>query len=103
MKIDEQLLYSSNKAYGKETPFKIASIIVKEAANIVHEELRLEDYPDKDVSLRHKNIDTAIGDVLAMTQLYCSKTKREFQDLYIDGCQRAIERCNEKLNGRSGF
>jgi hypothetical protein len=103
MNTSETLLYFSNKAYGKETSFKIASVITKESANLIHEELRLEDYPGIDISLREKNIDIAIGDILAMTQLYCSKKGKNYNELYMLGCQRAIERCKEKLEGRTGF
>ena len=101
-RIEDKLRYWSNKAYGNETPFKIASVIMYEAVDIAKEQIRLDDYPNEE-SIRKVNIKTAIGDVLAMTQLYCSMIGVDFYESYMDGCQRAIERCKEKLQGKGGF
>lgn len=95
-------MYWSNKAYGKEPPFKIASILLYEAVDISKEQTRLDDYPDES-AMRMANIKTAVGDTLATTQLYCSMVGIDFGEMYMDGCQRAIERCKEKLQGMGGF
>jgi NTP pyrophosphatase (non-canonical NTP hydrolase) len=102
MKISEQLRYWSNKAYGKEPPIKIATILAYEAVDIAKEQIRLEDYPEEGV-IRKANIKTAVGDVLAMVQLYCAVMGFDLYELYMEGCLRSIERSKEKLQGKGGF
>ena len=101
-KISDDMAYWSRKAYGEETPFKLASIILYEACDISKEQTRLDDYPDEE-QIREVNIKTAVGDVLAMTQLYCSRKGLDFYTEYMNGCSRAIERCKEKRQGKGGF
>ena len=104
MNTKDSLRYWSNKAYGKEneSPMKISAVLMYEAADLSREINRLETYPDEEV-IRKVNIRTAIGDVLAMTQLICAMLDMAFSEMYMEGCQRAIERCKEKLAGKGGF
>ncbi len=102
MTIERDLLYWSNKAYGKEMPYKIATIILYEAVDIAKEQTRLDDYPEEQ-TVREVNIKTAVQDTLAMVQLYCTMKGYDFGNEYMEGCQRAIERCKEKLQGKGGF
>ncbi|KKL13237.1 hypothetical protein LCGC14_2527750, partial [marine sediment metagenome] len=101
MNIQESLQYWSNKAYGKEneSPLKISAILMYECADLSREINRLKTYPDEEV-LRRANIKTAVGDVLAMTQLICAMLDLDFSEMYMTGCQRAVERCKEKLSGK---
>ena len=102
MNYEETLVEWSKKAYGNEPKRKIADIIVYEAADCLRDCIRLEDYP-QDKELYTKLLGVSLGDVLAMSQLLCSMAQLDFAKVYNDGCQRAIERCKEKLEGRSGF
>ncbi len=102
MRIDKRLKYWAHKAYGNETPLKIASVILYESADILKEQTRIDDYPDEETE-RNITIKTAIGDELAMTQLFCSMKGFDFYEMYMEGCQRAILRCKEKMQGMGGF
>ncbi len=102
MKIIEDLITWSEKAYGKETPQKIAGIVCYEGGDVLRDTVRIEDYPDC-ASLYLKQAKLSLGDVLAMSQLLCTMLGFDFEEVYKNGCNRAIERCKEKLEGRDGF
>ena len=92
----------SIRAYGEETPLKIASVITYEAGDVLRDMIRIEDYPHiKDLYKSQAKV--SLGDVLAMAQLLCSFMGWEFSEVYDKGCQRAIDRCKEKLEGADGF
>ena len=93
----------AKRAYGEnEPPFKIAAIMQYEAGDVVRNSTRIDDFPDLE-GIYKKQAQVSMGDVLAMAQLLCSKMGWSFQDLYEDGCQRAIDRCKEILEGKDGF
>jgi len=91
-------------AYGEEPLRKIADIICYESGDLLRDTIRLEDYPD-DVSQRiyMKQSFVSVGDILAMSQLFCNKAGFKLSDVYEQGCERAIERCKEKMKGMTGF
>ena len=90
------------RAYGNETPMKIAGVICFEAGDVLRNLVRIEDFPDLK-KVYQKQLQVALGDVLAMSQLLCSMIGLDFWEVYDDGCQRAIDRCQEKLDGKDGF
>lgn len=92
----------STEAYGIEAHRKIADIIVYEAADVLRDTIRIEDYPDIEELYRRQAF-TSLGDVIAMSQLLCSRLRFDFQEVYREGCKRAIDRCKEKLEGKDGF
>lgn len=102
-KTASKLLGMSFEAYGDtETLNKIAGIICYEAGDVLRDTVRMEDYPD--MAITYLNLlKSSLGDVLAMTQLLCSMLKLDFEDVYVTGMERAIERCKEKLDGKDGF
>jgi len=102
MNLENELKELSLKAYGEEPPRKIADIICYEAGDILRDIIRIEDYPDiKGLYLSQAVV--SIGDVLAMSQLLCSILGLDFDEVYDVGCQRAIDRCKEKIEGADGF
>jgi len=98
----KELVEMSLKAYGEEPARKIADIICYESGDVLRDVIRIEDYPDI-ANLYLKQAQVSIGDVLAMSQLLCSKLGFNFDEVYKLGCERAIERCEEKLKGMDGF
>ncbi len=102
MASEQELVELSLKAYGKEPLRKIADIICYESGDVLRDTIRMEDYPDC-FDLYKRNLRTSLGDVLAMSQLLCSMADLDFQVVYEEGCKRAKERCQEKLNGMDGF
>ena len=96
------LSYWSVRAYGKEAPFKIAAVINYEVGDVVRNLSRMETYPDykDDYMIELKN---SLGDVLAMAQLLCDMLGLDFSDIYMKGYQKAVERCKETIEGKSGF
>lgn len=90
------------RAYGKEQPLKIASIIGYEAGDLVRDMIRIEDYPDM-AKVYTKMAQVSLGDVLAMAELFCGMMCWDFEIIRKDGVDRALERCEEKLDGKSGF
>ena len=92
----------SKKAYGEENPIKIAGIVCYEAGDVLRDVVRIEDYPDLQ-KLYLKQAKVSLGDVLAMSQLLCGMLGLNFDEVYKEGCQRAIDRCKEKLEGKDGF
>lgn len=100
--ISDELQALSVKAYGDEPPRKIADIICYEAGDILRDIIRMEDYPDI-ANLYLSQAKVSLGDVLAMSQLLCKVLGLDFQEVYEYGCQRAIDRCKEKIEGMDGF
>ena len=98
----KELVEYSYKAYGEETPTKIAGIICYEAGDVLRDMVRIDDYPNI-ANVYEKQGQVSLGDVLAMSQLLCAMKGWDFDKIYQDGCERAIERCKEKLQGRDGF
>lgn len=96
------LAYWSGKAYGKEEPFKIAAVMNYEVGDVVRNLSRMETYPDYkgDYMIELKN---SLGDVLAMAQLLCDMLELDFGEVYMKGYQKAVERCKETIEGKSGF
>ena len=92
----------SKRAYGNETPFKIAAVICYEAGDVLRDITRIDDYPHL-TNVYRKQAEVSLGDVLAMSQLLCSFMDMSFENIYTSGCQRAIDRCKEKLEGKDGF
>lgn len=90
------------RAYGEENPTKIAAVISYEAGDVLRDTIRIEDYPHM-ADLYKTQAKVSLGDVLAMSQLFCSMLGWDFDEVYEDGCQRAIDRCKEKLEGKDGF
>ena len=98
-----KLLEMSKKAYGpKETINKIAGIICYGAGDVLRDTVRMEDYTNM-ASTYRSLLKTSLGDVLAMSQLLCSMLDLDFEDAYVTGMERAIERCKEKMEGKNGF
>ena len=92
----------SVRAYGREQLSKIASIIAYEAGEIIRDTIRMEDYPH--ITALYKSLaKVSLGDVLAMAQLFCDMAEFDFNEVYNQGVERAIQRCREKLEGRDGF
>ena len=102
MDLGEQILSWSYKAYGQEVDTKIAAIVNYEAGDLSRDFIRIEDYPDC-VELYERQAKTSMGDVIAMMRLLCAKRGWDFNIIDKDGCQRAIDRCREKLAGKNGF
>jgi hypothetical protein len=98
----EQILNWSNKAYGIEPDAKIAAVINYEAGDVSRDFIRISDYPECS-ELYESQARVSMGDVLAMCQLLCTRKGWNFQAVYKDGCQRAIDRCKEKIAGKNGF
>ncbi len=90
------------RAYGTEPPLKIASIMGYEAGDLVRDMIRIEDYPHMSDTYEAM-ARTSLGDVLAMAQQFCNGKEWNFQAVYNEGCDRAINRCKEKLDGKDGF
>ncbi len=97
-----ELVNYSKRAYGDESPMKIAGILCYESGDVLRDVVRIEDYPNlKDLYLKQAQV--SLGDVLAMSHLLCSMLGLDFTEVYEKGCQRAIDRCKEKLEGKNGF
>ena len=96
------LVEMSLKAYGEEPPRKIADILCYESGDVLRDTIRIEDYPDcRDLYI--KNAAISLGDVVAMSELLCTMLGLDFDEVHKRGCQRAIDRCQEKLEGKDGF
>lgn len=102
METGESLLSWSLKAYGKEPNSKIAAIVNYESGDLSRDFIRIEDYPDCP-ELYERQAKISMGDVIAMCRLLCAKQGWDFSTIDKEGCQRAIERCKEKLQGKNGF
>lgn len=100
--MNSKLRAMSLKAYGQESLSKIASIVTYESGDVLRDTIRMEDYPDI-ASLYKSQAKVSLGDVLAMTQLFCDLIGWDFEEIHKLGCERAIERCKEKLEGKDGF
>ena len=92
----------SKRAYGQEVPLKIAGIICYEAGDVLRDIVRIEDYPHME-NVYRKEARVSLGDVLAMSLLLCSLMEFDYEDVFNEGCDRAIDRCQEKLEGKDGF
>lgn len=100
MRIDTQLKTWSDKAYGVETqtPVRISLIMAYEVADVMRAANRMDSYPqDYDRYLSYAR--TGIEDTLAMAQLLCTILGIDFEKAHTNGCERAIMRCEDKLDG----
>ncbi len=100
--LSKELAEISIRAYGEEPPRKIADIICYEVGDVLRDIIRMEDYPDiRNLYLSQAKV--SLGDVLAMSQLLCTILGLDFSEVHALGCKRAIERSQEKLEGKDGF
>lgn len=101
--LDVRLHQLSLEAYGQnESALKIAAIMAYEAGDTVRDMVRIEDYPEiRDIYEAQGKV--SLGDVLAMAQELCTVLGWDLIEVYAQGCQRAIDRCEEKLEGKDGF
>jgi len=80
------LEYWRDKAYGNETPSKIAEVIPHEVEDLIR---------NLKAGGSEAEAKTAIGDILAMLQEICTLKRWDLPSLHMTGCQRAAQRAKE--------
>jgi uncharacterized membrane protein len=91
------LEYKRQQAYGVEKPSDIALVLLHEVYDLHHMLHQIENHPE-DTQASTIEAKTAIGDSLAMLQEICTFLKVKLPDLWMTGCQRSAQRCQERLN-----